>query len=102
MGIGITDEHEALRRSVRRWVETYCPPDALRTALEAPDAVLPAFWPSLREQGWLGLAISEARGGDGYGLAELVVVLEELGRACLPGPFLPSVHAALVLEAFGG
>lgn len=102
MGIGITDEHEALRQAVRRWVDDRCAPPVVRAALDAPVDALPACWGSLVEQGWLGLAVSEARGGDGYGLPELAVVLEELGRACAPGPFLPAVHAALLLDALGG
>ena len=54
-----------------------------------------------RTQGWLGLHVDEALGGEGYGLPELAVVLEELGRACAPGPFLPTVLAAAVVQAAG-
>ncbi len=51
-------------------------------------------WPAL---GWLGLHVPEAHGGSGYGLEELVVVVEELGRAVAPGPFVPTVIASAVL-----
>ena len=44
------------------------------------------FWADLAELGWLGLHIAEEHGGSGFGLPELVVVIEELGRAVAPGP----------------
>ena len=47
---------------------------------------LPAFWAELADLGWLGLHMPEEHGGSGYGLEELVVVVEELGRAVAPGP----------------
>jgi alkylation response protein AidB-like acyl-CoA dehydrogenase len=101
MAIGITEEHEALHQAVRGWVERHCPPSAPRALLDADHEEMPAFWAGLAEQGWLGLHVDEALGGEGYGMPELVVVLEELGRAAAPGPFLPTVLAAAVLQAAG-
>ena len=49
--------------------------------------------------GWLGLHLPEERGGSGFGLPELVVVVEELGRAVAPGPFVPTVIASAVIDA---
>jgi alkylation response protein AidB-like acyl-CoA dehydrogenase len=51
--------------------------------------------------GWLGLAVPEDRGGEGFGLAELVVVIEELGRALVPGPFVPTALTALAIDRWG-
>ena len=100
MPIGISDEHEALRQSARRFLETHCPPSVPRALLDAEDETLPPFWPALADMGWTGLHLPEAHGGQGYGLVELAVVLEELGRAAAPGPFLPTVLAgALICEA---
>ena len=61
----------------------------------------PELWPGLVELGWLGLHVPEADGGSGYGLEELVVVVEELGRVVAPGPFVPTVIASAVLAAVG-
>ena len=58
---------------------------------------MPPFWAELAGQGWLGLHVPEALGGQGYGLLELAVVLEELGRASAPGPFLPTALAAAIV-----
>ena len=101
-GIGITEEHVALRDTVRRWAAVHCPPAVPRALLDAEQEAQPPFWGDLIERGWLGLHVPEAHGGEGFGLAELAVVLEELGRACAPGAFLPTTLAAAVIDGFGG
>src|SRR5437588_8780424 len=102
MPIGVSEEHEALGRSVRRWVEAHTPPEVVRAGLELGREELPPFWSELARQGWLGLHLPEQHGGEGYGLPELAVVLEELGRACVPGPFLPTVLAGAAIATWGG
>ncbi len=97
MPIGIAEEHVALQETVRGWVERHCPPAVPRSLLEAPEETLPSFWRELADQGWLGLHIDEGHGGSGYGVLELAVVLEELGRALAPGPILPTMLAASVI-----
>jgi alkylation response protein AidB-like acyl-CoA dehydrogenase len=54
-------------------------------------------WEKMAAQGWLGLHVAEADGGHGFGLAELAVVVEELGHALVPGPLLPTLVASAVL-----
>src|ERR687895_131162 len=98
--LGISEDHQALHDTARRWVEHRCPPAAVRRALEAPHE-RPPFWAELAELGWLGLHVDEAFGGSGGGLGELAVVLEELGRACAPGPFLPTVLTSAVIDRAG-
>jgi alkylation response protein AidB-like acyl-CoA dehydrogenase len=99
--MGITEEHEALRQAARGWVERHCAPAVPRAVLDAESESMPPFWAELAAQGWLGLHVDEALGGEGYGLPELAVVLEELGRACAPGPIVPTVLAAAVIQAAG-
>ncbi|MDQ1520198.1 MAG: hypothetical protein QOI55_1271 [Actinomycetota bacterium] len=101
MPIGITEDHEALRLVVRRFVDTQCAPAVPRAVLDAPLEVRPVFWAALAEPGWLGLHIEEEYGGAGYGFVEQCVVVEELGRAAAPGPYVPSALAAAVLQAAG-
>ncbi|RAY13868.1 acyl-CoA dehydrogenase [Actinomadura craniellae] len=99
MAIGLTEEHEALAESVRGFAERNITTTVVRAALEADDEARPPFWAGLAEQGLLGLHVAEEHGGQGYGLLELAVVLEELGRAAAPGPFLPTVLASAALGA---
>jgi 3-oxochol-4-en-24-oyl-CoA dehydrogenase len=100
-GIGITDDHEALRLAARRFFESRCPPAMPRAALDADEETLPPFWDELADLGWLGLHVPADHGGQGFGLLELAIVLEEMGRAMAPGPFLPTALAAAVV-AVGG
>ncbi len=99
MPIGITEEHVALHEAVRGWVERHCPPAVPRAVLDAETEPMPSFWSELADQGWLGLHVDEAHGGSGYGISELVVVLEELGRSIAPGPVVPTVLAAAVVAS---
>ncbi len=99
MPIGITDEHVALHETVHGWIDRHCPPAVPRAALEAEAEELPPFWRELAAQGWLGLHVDETYGGSGYGIGELVVVLEELGRSIAPGPFVPTVLAAAIVAS---
>jgi alkylation response protein AidB-like acyl-CoA dehydrogenase len=99
MPIGIGEDHEELRRTVRRWLETRCPPAVPRALLDAEVETIPAFWDELAGQGWLGIHVAEEHGGQGFGLLELAVVVEETARAAMPGPAMPTMLAAAVLAA---
>ncbi len=101
MGIAVTDEHRELAAVARGFLTAQNARGAARELLGAADEARPAFWAELAELGWLGLHIDEKYGGSGFGLPELVVVIEELGRAVAPGPFLPTVIASAVIAAAG-
>ncbi len=98
MSLAITDDHLELAATVRRWVDARNTVGAARAGLELDHAVMPELWKELPELGWLGLAVSEDLGGSGFGLAELAIVAEELGRGAMPGPFLPTVVVALAID----
>ena len=101
MGIAVTDDHRELSAVARTFLTSQKARWAARSLLDAAEETRPPFWSSLAELGWLGLHIAEEHGGSGYGLAELVVVVEELGRAVAPGPFVPTVIASSVIAAGG-
>ena len=101
MPIGVSEDHEALRLSAQRWLQTHCPPSEPRGAAESGGGELPGPWEKMAAQGWLGLHVAEDDGGQGFALSELVVVLEEMGYALLPGPLLPTVLVAAVLARHG-
>jgi alkylation response protein AidB-like acyl-CoA dehydrogenase len=105
MALGLTEEHLQLAETVRGWAQRNCPPEVVRAAADGPDSgsahYLESLAPGLAEQGLLGLHVPEDDGGQGYGLPELTVALEELGRALVPGAFLPTVFASAALVAAG-
>ncbi len=101
MPIAITDDHLALGATAASFLESHKARAANRDLLDEATESLPPFWDELARLGWLGLHLPEAHGGSGYGLPELVVVVEELGRAVAPGPFVPTVIAAAVIARAG-
>src|SRR5215831_15139408 len=107
MALGLTPEHLELAAAVRGWSQRHCPEAVVRPSADASDGGAERYRaelaPALAELGLFGLHLPEADGGQGFGLPELAVALEELGRALLPGAFLPTVLAAAVLaEAAAG
>jgi alkylation response protein AidB-like acyl-CoA dehydrogenase len=112
VGLAVTDDHTELAATVRRWAEARGLLAEARAALESPAPAaaadghkaeaVPPWWAEVAGMGWLGLAVGVEHGGQGYGLAELAVVLEELGRCCTPGPLLPTVIAAVAIDRWAG
>jgi len=101
MALGLTPEHSELAAAVRGWAQRHCPPEVVREAAESADSgagrYRDALVSGLAEQGLFGLHLAESEGGQGFGLPELAVAVEELGRALVPGAFVPTVLASAVL-----
>jgi alkylation response protein AidB-like acyl-CoA dehydrogenase len=99
--LAITDDHRDLAESANGQLKRLKSLAAARATLD-PDAVGAAHpaepWSAAAGLGWQGLAVAEEYGGSGFGLSELAIVLEAQGRELSPGPFLPSVAAAVVLD----
>lgn len=102
MAIGLRDEHEELRASLRRWIEARGVAAAAREALDAEADVLPAYWKDLAAQGTLAIHVPEEFGGQGAGLVELAVVAEELGHTLAVAPWDTGAVVAAVIAADGG
>jgi alkylation response protein AidB-like acyl-CoA dehydrogenase len=99
MSIALTDDHRALADTAGDLLRKRDARGAARKLLEAPTEEMPDLWSDITGLGWLGLHVPEELGGSGWGLEELVVVVEELGRALAPGPFTPTVIASALLVA---
>jgi alkylation response protein AidB-like acyl-CoA dehydrogenase len=101
MAIAITEDHQELARTASELLQRRQARAASRALLEADVEPLPAIWGDAADLGWLGLHIPEEHGGSGFGIEELVVVVEELAKAVAPGPFVPTVIASAILVAAG-
>jgi alkylation response protein AidB-like acyl-CoA dehydrogenase len=101
MDAGFTEEQELLRETARDFLAARTPMARVREVMAGPETLDDAAWRELIELGWTGLVFPEAFGGSGLGLVELCVVLEELGRALAPVPFLPTVLAGLAIGEAG-
>ena len=101
MGIALTEEHRELEKIAKSFLSAQKARLLARELLDASAEDLPTFWPDMAEIGWLGLHVPEEYGGSGYGLPELAIVVEQLGRAIAPGPFLPTVVTSAVVATRG-
>ncbi|MBI4200716.1 MAG: acyl-CoA/acyl-ACP dehydrogenase [Chloroflexi bacterium] len=101
MDLGFTESQQMLRSSAREFLERECPTSLVRAMEQDDRGYTPDLWREMAELGWLGLAIPEQYGGMGLSYLDLALLLEETGRALLPGPFFSTVvlGAMTLLEA---
>ena len=97
MDFSFTDDQLLFRDAVRTLLTDRCPPSSVRKEWDDPAG--PGFdrdlWAALAEMGILGLLAPESSGGLGLSMLDLVLVLEETGRAAMPGPIVE--HAAVAV-----
>jgi alkylation response protein AidB-like acyl-CoA dehydrogenase len=91
MNFGFNEEQELLRSTARKFFDNECPSEVVRKLMETPEGMSPGLWAKLAEQGWLGLISPDEYDGMGLGLVDLVVLMEEMGRAVVPGPYFSTV-----------
>jgi len=91
MDIGFTEEQELLRDTARKFLDSECATKFVREMMATDAAVTDQFWRQLADNGWLGITYPEEVGGSGLGLVDLVVLMEEIGRAVMPGPYPATV-----------
>src|SRR5699024_955857 len=95
VNFAFNDEQEELRRTVRAFLEAKSSETDVREQMDTENGFDPAVWQQMGEQmGLQGLVIPEEYGGSGYGYIELIVILEEMGRALLCAPFFSTVVLA--------
>ena len=102
MDFGLSEEQELLQRSAREFLAQECPPTFVREMLKDKEGFSRELHRKMAALGWTSLLVPEAQGGLGLGMLDMVVLLEEMGRAVVPGPFLfSSVLATLALVQWG-
>jgi alkylation response protein AidB-like acyl-CoA dehydrogenase len=101
MDFGFNQEQELLRNTARKFLENECNSEFVRARMAEPAGVTDAFWAKLAEQGWTGLVYPEEFGGTGLGFVDLTVLMEEMGRAVMPGPFFSTLLGGLTILETG-
>ena len=91
MDLGFSEEQEMLRKTARDFLQTECPTTLVKEMADDEKGYTPELWAKMAELGWMGLALPEEYDGMGMSFLDLSVLLEEIGRACLPGPFFSTV-----------
>src|SRR3979411_3312885 len=94
MDFAFSEEQEMLRSSTRDFLAKECSSKVVRKLMEATDAYDQGLWKKIAGLGWTSLGIPEQYGGVGTFL-DLIVVLEEAGRALMPGPFFAAMGLAV-------
>jgi alkylation response protein AidB-like acyl-CoA dehydrogenase len=102
MDFDFTQEQVMLRNLTREFLSRESTPRAVRTLMEEPAGFSDATWQQISEMGLPGLAIDPGYGGQGLGMVELALVLDEMGRAAYPGPFFATTVLAASAIAAGG
>lgn len=101
MDFDLSKPQKLLKDSARDFLARECKPERVREFMETDTAHDEKLWQSICDQGWTGLVIPEEHRGLGLSLVELAAVAEEMGHACLPGPFLSTLTAAALVERAG-
>jgi alkylation response protein AidB-like acyl-CoA dehydrogenase len=102
MDFGFSEEQEMLRKSARDFLAKEAPMTYVRQMMEDERGFRDEQWRKMAELGWMGLILPEAHGGSGLDFVDMVVVLEEMGRTVLPGPFFSTVILGGVALGEGG
>jgi 3-oxocholest-4-en-26-oyl-CoA dehydrogenase beta subunit len=102
MNFELDEEQVMLKASARDFLQQECPKKLVRAIMENEKGYSPELWKKIADLGWLGLVFPEEYGGVGSSFLDLTVLLEECGRALLPGPFISTVVlAGRPIAAFG-
>jgi alkylation response protein AidB-like acyl-CoA dehydrogenase len=101
MDLGFDESQQMLKTSAREFLEQECPTSLVRAMEEDERGYTPELWSKIAELGWLGLTLPEQYGGLELSYFDLILILEEMGRAMLPGPFFSTVvlGAMTLMEA---
>ena len=91
MKLTLTEEQEMLRKTARDFLADKCSKTFVKQMKESEAGYSRELWQEMAELGWMGLAFPDKYSGGDMNLLDLAVLLEEMGRACLPGPFFSTV-----------
>ena len=101
MDLSLSEEQTLIRDSARDFLEKECPEEHVRAMEEDERGYSPDLWRQMAGLGWQGLMIPEEHGGSGFSYLDLCVLVEEFGRALVPGPFIPNAVCAAWLTVAG-
>src|SRR3974377_573330 len=91
MEFGLSESQRLLKENARKFFAGECPIQEVRRLMETDTAYDAGLWAKMTEQGYTGIIFPEEYGGVGLGKVELILLMEEAGRALLPGPFFSTV-----------
>ena len=102
MDFSFSDDQIMFQEAVRDLLANECPPEVVRAAWENDTGRTDGLWASLAEMGVVGMTAPESAGGLGMDETDLVLLLEEAGRAALPEPLLEHTAVGIPTLAEAG
>jgi alkylation response protein AidB-like acyl-CoA dehydrogenase len=101
MDLDLSEEQEMLRTMARDFLSKECPKTMIRELEEDEKGYSPELWSKMADLGWMGLVLPEEYNGMGMEYMDLIILLQEMGRNIVPGPYfctvvlgsLPILHA---------
>jgi len=102
MNFGFSEDQELLRDTARKFLDSECPTTFVRKMMADETAHSTELWKKIAQLGWLGIIVPEEYGGSGGNFLDLVVILEEMGKSLLPGPFFATVLLGSTAVLAGG
>ncbi|MDZ4277925.1 MAG: acyl-CoA dehydrogenase family protein [Dehalococcoidia bacterium] len=102
MDLGLSEEQELLKNAARDFLEKECPEQHVRDMEEDERGYSPELWKKMAELGWQGLIVPEQYGGQNFSFLDLIILIEEFGRALVPGPFIPTAVGGAIALLEGG
>ena len=91
MDLGLNEVQQMLRSSAQEFLSRECPLTLVREMEEDARGYTDDLWRQIAAVGWTGLVFPEQYGGTGGDFLDLAVLLEEMGRALVPGPYFSTV-----------
>ncbi len=91
MNLTLSEEQEMLKSMAHDFLVDKFPKSVIKEIEASESGNSLAIWKEMAGLGWMGLALPEKYGGTGMSFLDLAFLLEEMGRAAMPGPFFPSV-----------
>jgi alkylation response protein AidB-like acyl-CoA dehydrogenase len=101
MQFGLSESQQIQKNNAKKFFAGECPMTEVRRLMATATAYDPSLWSKMAEQGFMGILFPEEFGGLGFGNVEFALLMEEMGRALVPGPYFSTMTAAAVVEACG-
>ena len=101
MYFDLNDEQAAIKETARDFLKARFKPERVRQLAEGDSTFDESDWKEMAELGWTGLALPEEWGGQGLGIVDLAVVMEEMGYALAPSPLFSNTIVGLALAIRG-
>jgi len=90
-----------LRTQARDFISEKSPTILVKEVVLTEQGYSPEVWREMADLGWMSIPFAEEYGGAEMTFFEVLLILEEMGRGSLPGPYLSTMLCGMVISKFG-